>query len=127
MSSRLAHTLHNCKKFREFQTNNNVAVYLPLITVLIESEQQRFDKVLSDTEHQVAVALHPHFRFSLMSDADNQFYQFTCESNREKIKTKMVDMVEHLLNEEGLHATSSSDETEEVAKQDDFFGFCLKF
>ena len=51
------------------------------------------------------------------------FFQFTSESTRKKIKTKMICMVESLLNEEYLRATSSSDETEETANQDDFF--CL--
>ena len=69
----------------------------------------------------MAIALHPHFRFSLMPDPDNQFYQFTFKSTRAKIKTKMIDMVESLLNEEDLRATSSSDETEEAVKQDEFF------
>ena len=52
------------KKMRELQANNNVAVCLALVTALIESVQERFDKVLSNTEYQVAMALHPHFRFS---------------------------------------------------------------
>ena len=64
--------------------------------------------------------LHPHFRCSLMSDADNQFYQFTSESTREKIKTKMIGLVESLLNKEDLRATSRSREIEEEAKQDFF-------
>ena len=59
------------KKMRELQTNTNVAVCLPLGTVLIESVQERFDTVLSNTEYQVAMVLHQHFRLSLMSDADN--------------------------------------------------------
>ena len=59
------------KKMRELQTNKNVAVCLPLGTVLIESVQERFDTVLSNTEYQVAMVLHQHFRLSLMSDADN--------------------------------------------------------
>ena len=58
-----------------------------------------------------------------MSDADNQFYLYSSESIPEKIKTKMIGMVEFLLNEEDLRATSSSHETEEAAKQHDFF--CL--
>ena len=82
--------------------------------------------VLSNTGYQVAIALHPHFRFSLMSDADNQFYQFTSESTGGKIKTKMIGTVESLLNEEDLRATSSSDEIEEAAKQDDFFVYTIK-
>ena len=82
--------------------------------------KKRFDKILSNTEYQVAMALHPHFRCSLISDADNQFYQFTSESASEKIKTKMIVMVESLLNEEDLRAISSNDETEEAAKQEDF-------
>ena len=56
-----------------------------------------------------------------MSGADNQCYQFTSESTCEKIKTKMIGMVESLLNEEYLRATSSCEDTKEVAKQDDFF------
>ena len=36
---------------RELQTNNIVAVCLPLGMVLIESVQERFDKVLSNTEY----------------------------------------------------------------------------
>ena len=52
---------------------------------MIEFVQERYDKVLSNTEYQVAIALPPHFPFSLMSDADNQFYQFTSESTRENI------------------------------------------
>ena len=83
---------------------------------MTEFVQERFDKVLSNTEHQVAIALPPHFQFSLMSDADNQFYQFTSESTPEKIKTKMILMAEFLQNEEDLRATSSSDETEEAVK-----------
>ena len=105
------------KKLRELQTNiGNVAICLQLVTDMIEFVQERFDKVLSNTEHQVAIALPPHFQFSLMSDADNQFYQFTSESTPEKIKTKMILMVEFLQNEEDLRATSSSDETEEAVK-----------
>ena len=56
-----------------------------------------------------------------MSDADNQFYQFTSESTREKIKTEMIGIVESLLKEEDLRATSTSDETDETVKQVDFF------
>ena len=67
------------------------------------------------------MALHLHFRCSLMPDADNQFYQFASESTREKIKTKIIGMVESLLNEEDLRSTSSSHKTEEAAKQDDSF------
>ena len=55
-----------------------------------------------------------------MSDAYNQFYQFTSESTRDKMKTKMICVVESLLNEEDLRATSSSHKTEGAAKQDDF-------
>ena len=69
----------------------------------------------------MAIVLHPHFRFSLMSNDANQFYQFTSESTREKIKTKMIGMVESLLNEEDVRAASSSDETEEATKQNNFF------
>ena len=72
------------------------------------------------------MALHQHFRFWIISDEDTQFYQFTCESIREKIKTKMIDMVESLLNGEDLRATSSSHETEEAVKQDDFFVKVIK-
>ena len=81
---------------------------LPLVTVLIAFVQERFDKVLR------------FIRFSLTSDADNQFYRFTSEFTREKIKTKMIGMVESLLNEEDLRATSSSHEIVEAAKQDVF-------
>ena len=105
----------------KLQANNNIAVFLPLVTVLIESVQERFDKVLSNTKYQLAMVLHPHFLPSLMSDADNQFYQLTSKSTLEKMKTKMIGMVEILLNEEDLRATSSSHETEEAAKQDKFF------
>ena len=55
-----------------------------------------------------------------MSDADNQFYQFTSEPTREKIKTTMIVLVESLLNEKDLRAASSSHKTEESAKRDDF-------
>ena len=103
---------------RELQTNNNVAFCLPLVTVLIESVQERFDKALTNTEHQETMALHPHFRYSLMSHADNQFYQFTSESTRETIKTTMIGLVEFLLNDEDLRVTSSSHKTEKAAKQD---------
>ena len=99
---------------RELQTNSNVAFCLPLETVLIESVQVRFDKALTNTEYQATMALHPHFRYSLMSDADNQFYQFTSESNREIIKTTMIGLVESLLNDEDLRATSSSHGTEKA-------------
>ena len=102
----------------ELQTNNNVAFCLPLVTVLIESVPERFDNALSNTEYQAAMALHSHFRYSLMSDADNQFYQFTSESTRETIKTTMIGLVESLLNEDDLRATSSSHKTEKAAKQD---------
>ena len=53
-----------------------------------------------------------------MSEANNRFYLFTSESNRETIKTTMIGLVESLLNEEDLRATSSSHETEKAAKQD---------
>ena len=59
---------------------------LPLTTALIESVLERFDKVLSNIGYEVAMALHPHFRLSLMWDAENQFYQFSSKSTREKIK-----------------------------------------
>ena len=44
-----------------------------------------------------------------MSDADNQFYQLTSESTREKKKTKIIGMVKSLLNKKDLRATSSND------------------
>ena len=56
-----------------------------------------------------------------MSDADNPFYQFTSESTREKIKTKMIGLVETLLNQEDIRATSMSHEIEETVKQNYFF------
>ena len=56
-----------------------------------------------------------------MSDADNPFYQFTSESPCEKIKTKMISLVETLLNEKDIRATSMSHEIEEAVKQDYFF------
>ena len=55
----------------ELQTNSNVAFCLTLVTVLIESVHERFDKALTNTEYQATMVLHPHFRYSLMSDADN--------------------------------------------------------
>ena len=61
--------------------------------VLIEFVQERFDKVLSNMKYQAAMALPLHFQFSLMSDADNQFYQFTSKSTHEKIMTKMIDII----------------------------------
>ena len=59
------------KKMRELQTNNDVAVCLPLGTVWIESVQERFDKILINAEYKVAMVLHPPLRCSLMSDVDN--------------------------------------------------------
>ena len=53
-----------------------------------------------------------------MSDADDQFYQFTSEFTCEKI---MIGMVGSLLNVEDPRASSSSHKTEEAAKQDNFF------
>ena len=82
--------------------------------------QERFDKVLSNTENQGAIPLHPHFRFSPMSEADNQLFQFNSESIYKKIKAKLIGLVKSLLNEEDLCPTSSSHETEAAAKQDDF-------
>ena len=43
------------KKLHDLQTNNNLADCLPLVTVLIGSVQERFDKVLSYTEYQVVM------------------------------------------------------------------------
>ena len=57
----------------------------------------------------------------VMSDADCQLYQLSSNSTCKKIKTKMIGMVESLLNEEDLRTTSSSHETEEAEKQDNFF------
>ena len=51
------------KKLHEFSTNH-ASVYLPLVMVLTESVQERFNKVLSNTNYQVAMALYPHFRCS---------------------------------------------------------------
>ena len=99
--------------------NNNVAICLQLAMDMIEFVQERFDKVLSNTEYQVVIALNLHFRFLLMLDADNQFYQFTSEYTSENMKTKIISMVESLLNED-LHATSNSNKTEKAVKQDDF-------
>ena len=56
---------------RELQTNNNVAIFLSLVMVLIESVQERLHKVLSNTEYQVATAW--HFPCSLMSDAAEEW------------------------------------------------------
>ena len=67
------------------------------------------------------MTLHLHFRCSLCSKQIANFINLSSEPTREKIKTKMIGMVESLLNEEDLHTTSSSHETEEAAKQDDFF------
>ena len=53
-----------------------------------------------------------------MSGEDNQF---TSISIREKIQTKMIGLVESLLNEKDIRANSRSHEIEEAAKQDDFF------
>ena len=106
---------------RELQTNNNVAICLPSVMALIKSMQEKFDKILSNTEYQGAILLHPHFRFSLMSNADNQVFQFSSESTREKIKTKLIGLVKSLLNRKDLRATNSCHEAKEAAKQDGFF------
>ena len=104
------------KKLLELQMNNNLAICLTLVMVLMESVQERFDKVLSNTEYQMVMHCYCIFNAHSMLDADNQ-------STHEKIKIKIIGMVEFLLNKEDLRATTSSHKTEEAAKQDDFF--CL--
>ena len=55
------------KKLRDVLANNEVAVCVPLITVLIDSMKKRFHEVLHCTEYELAAAIHPYFRLSWLS------------------------------------------------------------
>ena len=106
---------------RELKTSITVVICLPLINVLIESLHDRFDVVFHSQEHQMVMAMHPHFRLSLISATSEK------DDVQKRIKTNLINMVEGLLNEEESNVSSSGEEVEEVAPHDDFFGFLFFF
>ena len=102
---------------REFKTSNTVVICLPLINILIESLHDRFDGIFHSQEHQMAMAMHPYFRLSLISATSEK------DDVQKRIKTNRINMVKGLLNIEESNVSSSGEEVEEVAPHDDFFGF----
>ena len=51
------------KKLRDVLANNEVAVCVPLVTVLIDSIKKRFHEVLHCTEYELAAAIHLTFAY----------------------------------------------------------------
>lgn len=111
------------KKLEELKSNNIVGVCLPLVTVLIEAIQTRFHHVLHSADHQLAMALHPHFRLSLIPQSNmDERYSFLSESIAKSIKTQMISKLEYLLEQEGQNEAEISS----VDLQDEFFGFLFE-
>ena len=67
----------------------------------------------------MAMAMHPHFRLSLISATLEK------DDVQKRIKTNLINMVGDLLNKKESNVSSSGEEVEEVAPHDDFFGFFL--
>ena len=59
------------RKLRKLETNNKVAVCMPLITLLIKPFQHRFGDVFWCTNKELISALYPHFCLSWLSWRDN--------------------------------------------------------
>jgi len=116
------------RKLHELKTNNSVAICIPLITVLIDSVQDRFDKVLWSMDSKLAMALHPHFRLSLLfQERQNEELAYVTAETKNRVTNKITNMLENLLDNEDVHnASSSSDETEETQQSDELFGFLFK-
>ena len=55
------------KKLQDVLANNEVAVCVPLVTVLIDSTKKRFHEVQHCTEYELVAAIHPYFRLSWLS------------------------------------------------------------
>ena len=102
---------------RELKISNTVVICLPLINVLIESLHDRFDGIFHSQEHQMAMAMHPHFRLLLICATSEQ------DDVQKRIKTNLINMVKGFLNKEESNVSSSGEEVEEVAPHDHFFGF----
>ena len=100
---------------RELKTSNTVVICLPLMNVLIEFLHDRFDGIFHSQEHQMAMAMHPHFRLSLISATSEK------DDVQRRIKINLVNMVEALLNKEESNASSSGEEVEEIAPQTIFW------
>ena len=52
------------KKLHELKENNEVAVCIPLISVLFASAKNRFSDVFQSIDFKLAAVLHPHFCLS---------------------------------------------------------------
>lgn len=111
------------KKLHELKESNEVAVCIPLISVLIASVKNRFSDVFQSINFELAAALHPHFRLSWLrwleyGDDDNAEAIFARKQRR--IKNKIITLLEKELKAD---ETSSSSENEpDEDGNDDFFG-----
>ena len=105
------------KKLRDVLANNEVAVCVPLVTVLIDSIQKRFHEVLHCTEYELAAAIHPHFRLSWLGWLDNNDEVAVIEKESQ-LERRLIDVVER----QSRNHESSGEEVLVEDPNDDFFG-----
>ena len=105
------------KKLRDVLANNEVAVCVPLVTVLIDSIQKRFHEVLHCTEYELAAAIHPHFRLSWLGWLDNNDEVAVIEKESQ-LERRLIDVVER----QSRNHESSGEEVLVEDPNDGFFG-----
>ena len=108
------------KKLHELEKNNEIAVCVPLISVLISSVQNRFSNVFHCVDFELAAVLHPHFRLSWLYWLENGDDEAVCLRKKSRLKNKIIDLLEKELKADE-RASSSEKEPEDEA-EDDFFG-----
>ena len=105
------------KKLRDVLANNEVAVCVPLVTVLIDSIKKRFHEVPHCTEYELAAAIHPYFRLSWLSWLYNND-EVAAVEKESQLEMRLINVVER-------QSRSHESSGEEVLVEDpnnDFFG-----
>ena len=105
------------KKLRDVLVNNEVAVCVPLVTVLIDSIKKRFHEVPHCTEYELAAAIHPYFRLSWLSWLYNND-EVAAVEKESQLEMRLINVVER----QSRSHESSGEEVLEEDPNDDFFG-----
>ena len=109
------------KKLRDVLANNEVAVCVPLVTVLIDSIKKRFHEVLHCTEYELAAAIHPYFRLSWLSWLYNNDEVAVVEKESQ-LEMRLINVVER----QSRSHESSGEEVLVEDPNDDFLALFLR-
>ena len=105
------------KKLRDVLANNEVAVCVPLVTVLIDSIKKRFHEVPHCTEYELAAAIHSYFRLSWLSWLYNND-EVAAVEKESQLEMRLINVVER----QSRSHERSGEEVLVKDPNDDFFG-----